>query len=423
MNVIGLFLISFLLFFYFLKKMWKKNILAAFFFIALYGYGIPGLVSYYYFPGLINPLTNFGEEYWLKYYVFILFSLLAFAFLTIYFFNHLHQESPLVVYKINQNKSIRINFALLLLLTLTFCQVFVMLNYYPLLSWENIANESFMNNYPIIKYNNIIFKQSVGINICLWAVLRKKLLSKRLISYLSFIFSINITVMVIYCTLTGNRTDILAVLLGILMIEVSLGYLNRKNIFKYFLFVVSVIAVMAVIEANRYTNVSNVQVPILQRVLRQDYSGPIQMLFVAIRYNIIEPLEVIYSNFYNSLILMGYPYLQYGLTELISPGLATRSSGFAFYVFTEGFLFMGFWGFIYNGVILGFWIYIWKRLSNTNDPEFNTVIMAVMAKNVVNLTRGQTSYFIKYLLGVMIATWIYLLLSGKDFKFIIRIRK
>ena len=40
------------------------------------------------------------------------------------------------------------------------------------------------------------------------------------------------------------------------------------------------------------------------------------------------------------------------ITELIAPGVANRSQGFAFYLFTEGYVFMGFFGFIYKNAVL-----------------------------------------------------------------------
>jgi hypothetical protein len=113
------------------------------------------------------------------------------------------------------------------------------------------------------------------------------------------------------------------------------------------------------------------------------------------------------------LILFSHPYLQSTITELFNPGVASRSAGYAFFVFTEGYLFLGLAGFLYNGVVLMLGWALWRKLARTSSREFNLFLLALMGCMIVNLVRGQTSYFIKYLYTfVLPGALLYAALAG-----------
>ena len=401
-------------FLYFTKKLWKANVLAFFYICSLYLYSIPGLISYYFFPGINNPKTNFGVKYWYGYYLFILFSFVCYGMMSLFF----SRKRSFLCFSIKLDKNIKKYFPIITVIVIcliTLFQVYVMIRYRSILSWENIANESFMKSHRIIWINNIIFKISIGNNIVLWGIIRGKAQNKKLNNSLTIIFLVNLLVATSYATFTGNRTDLVATFLGLLMIEVSYGYFCKKNIFKYFLaFIVAVVGMVLIERARGSLSPNGSEYGFLVRLLGKDYNGPIQMFFTAVRFEYINPLEVVKSNVCNSLVRMNYPYLQYGLTEMIDPGVATRSAGYAFYSMTEGFLFMGYWGILYNGFVFAFWIYIWWKIASTNDKEYNTVVLGCMGAQMINLVRGQTSYFIKYFyLGIIFQIVLYVFLTGK----------
>ena len=150
----------------------------------------------------------------------------------------------------------------------------------------------------------------------------------------------------------------------------------------------------------------------IQRFLFKDYFAPAHILYAAMGLNYINPLEVIYSNLSNSLILLNYPYLQAPVTELINPGVATRSAGYAFYIFSEGFIFMGFFGFLYNGFMLMTGASIWHLFKNAKNKYYSFLILAIMSTQFANIARSQSSYFYKDLYIIFLPVLIVFYLSS-----------
>jgi hypothetical protein len=148
------------------------------------------------------------------------------------------------------------------------------------------------------------------------------------------------------------------------------------------------------------------------------------MLFAAVAYNYVKPTEVILSNTANSMFKMNYPYLQMPITDMFAPGIATRSQGFGFYTFTEGYVFAGFYGFLYNGIVLGMLMTFWRSLAMTNSKKFNYFLLAIMGSMLINVIRGQSSYFIKYLYTfVLPSSLFYLALTKQQLSLRIRRRR
>jgi hypothetical protein len=135
----------------------------------------------------------------------------------------------------------------------------------------------------------------------------------------------------------------------------------------------------------------------VQLLLAQDYFPPAHILFAAVANQLSDIGEVVRSNVMNSLILMNYPYLQQFVTDVFNPGVATRNTGYAFYILAEGFLAFGNLGFVYNGIVIGFWLWVWRRIATTESPVMNAMILPLLAMDLTNLCRGQSAYFIKYL--------------------------
>ena len=77
-------------------------------------------------------------------------------------------------------------------------------------------------------------------------------------------------------------------------------------------------------------------------------------------------------------VLLNVDYLQMPITELINPGMANRSQGYAFYLFTEGYFFMGFYGFVYNGFMLMLGVAVWNKMSSSENKYYNYLIIAMI---------------------------------------------
>jgi hypothetical protein len=149
-----------------------------------------------------------------------------------------------------------------------------------------------------------------------------------------------------------------------------------------------------------------------QKFILKDYFGPAHMLYAVIGLDYIDPVFVVKSNFANSLILLDVDYLQMPITEKINPGIANRSQGYAFYLFTEGFFFMGFWGFIYNSLMLMSCLSLWHVISSSVNKYYNFIIICILSTQLANLARNQSSYFIKDILVFVTPLIIFIYFSS-----------
>jgi hypothetical protein len=62
----------------------------------------------------------------------------------------------------------------------------------------------------------------------------------------------------------------------------------------------------------------------------------------------------------------------------------------------------------------------WRKLARTNSTPFNLFLLAIMGCMVVNLVRGQTSYFIKYLyMFVLPGVLLYCALAGVKLRLVL----
>jgi hypothetical protein len=80
----------------------------------------------------------------------------------------------------------------------------------------------------------------------------------------------------------------------------------------------------------------------------------------------------------------------------------SRNASYAFFIFAEGFMFMGWWGFLYNGFVPSTLLYVWRRIGKVKDSEYALVLSSILACYSVDFVREQSSYFVRYL-------WLYLL--------------
>ena len=195
---------------------------------------------------------------------------------------------------------------------------------------------------------------------------------------------------------SGARTDMAALFLGL-----TAGFLAKStNVFRTVLrilpYALGIFFIFVYVGIVRDDFGGKTSISTLSSIVLTDFYSPGHILFAAVNYSFVNPSVVFISNFSNSLILLGYPYLQAPITELFNPDVVTRNTGYAFYVFAEGYMALGKYGFLYNGLVLWFWSSLWLMLSKTNNKNFNVFFTALMATMIFNFCRGQTSYFFKY---------------------------
>jgi hypothetical protein len=196
--------------------------------------------------------------------------------------------------------------------------------------------------------------------------------------------------------------------------------LNFKKIMGLIIGSTIALVFMLILEKTRLQgNIEENDFDFVQKLLLKDYYAPAHMLYTVIHYDFIDPLFVLYSNFSNSFVLLNVDYLQIPVTELIAPGVANRSQGYAFYLFSEGYMFMGFMGFIYNGLMLMTGLSVWFTFYNTKNKYFNYLVFSLLSTQIANLARGQSSYFYKDIFVFLFPMLVIIFLSsGLRYKFL-----
>ena len=168
---------------------------------------------------------------------------------------------------------------------------------------------------------------------------------------------------------------------------------------------------------------------LLSTIIKQDYFPPPHMLFAAMSTDFVHPELVIQTNLCNSLMFIKYPYLQTLIYSGVVGGeYATRSASHALYFFAEGYVALGWVGWLYNGIVPVVFLGFWRILASTNNKNYNVIITALLATQIVNAARGQSSYFIKdlyiYFLPAIFMLWLltglrpsfYIWYRSKNFK-------
>lgn len=91
----------------------------------------------------------------------------------------------------------------------------------------------------------------------------------------------------------------------------------------------------------------------------------------------------------------------------------SASQGWAFHPFAEGYIFCGFLGFVYNGLVIGLGLSIWNRFILTNNERFNRFMFAIMGCIFFSLVRSQSVNFFRYMYYMFIpSAYIYSRLSN-----------
>jgi hypothetical protein len=402
-----------LLFAFGFKYIFTRDRLFGLFYLALIIYALPAQIGYLYFPEFSELIqAYFGEDVWFDATIIIMATLVLFLILFAFCREWLLKSIPFrVTASIHQKPRLRALVATAVVSVLTFYQISYLIINYDNISWATAQDEELTGSSVGYFIFIFIFKLTVAISIVLYVLVRQKIFALSR-PFLRLLMATVLGLFIIISVRLGNRTDLLALTLGIAVFESSQIRFTPRIILKSLVAGAIVVTALSLVELGRY-DTEKENSGLAAALIAKDYHAPAHMLFAAIAHDFIEPMEVVTSNTANALILLNYPYLQSTITDLFRPGIATRSAGYAFYVVTEGYAFMGMAGFLYNGLVLMLGMSLWKRIASTNLTRLNLFVLAIMGCMVVNLVRGQTSYFIKYLYTFVIpGIWLYNAMSG-----------
>jgi hypothetical protein len=133
---------------------------------------------------------------------------------------------------------------------------------------------------------------------------------------------------------------------------------------------------------------------ILEGLVLQDYFAPSLQLFASLEYQVVIPDEVLRSTIFNALPGFGYPTLSETVGRLIDPRVS-RNEGLAYYVLTEGFNAAGWFGILYNAIVINFGLALWRLFSRTSDARINHLMLAVTIGMLVTVVRGPSYLFVR----------------------------
>ena len=377
---------------------WKRDVLFGGVYFFLYVYTIFAQIGYAYFPWLSSLIkAYFGPE---VFYEVNLFVTLSFFSLFMFFFlcHHILVRRP--AYSVTQSKpNLRVFFYLFVIGHLLGMALYFSSNY-EFLNYSNVSDEEFQAqqgiSFLIFMY---LFKLSTMVNLILYFLLRVRVKIFERINRFS-VFVLLLLEVALFITISaklGSRTDPFALTLAIVILELSLARTLRQSkwiLLKTAVVVGVVLYGLTIIEESRTSN--NVELPSLaESLLYKDYYSPSHILIASMALHYIDPVEVIKSNSSNALFKLNHPYLQATVADLFNPGVSTRSSSYAFYLFSEGYLALGWFGIVYNGLIVFLGIALWRTLANSNNHYYNLFLISLVATQLANIVRSQSSYFVK----------------------------
>ena len=364
----------------------------AYFFLGFYLYTVFAQIGYVYYPELSKRLAYYGEEAFYSYWTFIFLSFVsAFVFYLLINFNLARRPPTYWVSHSVYPKSAL--FYLLSMVMFAFCAIFF---------YRNRNMFGWGSGTPMGSTYFVIVFRYFTISIFIVYVLLRQSFSKfkllLLILYVSLFLRVALA--------AGNRTNILALFVAVGFYELSPLIVSlRKHRSKLLIIGIASIvlfnALFALLELRNFTNDISLSDllehesvrenrPLAEKVLRQDYYAPSHTLFVAMDKNFVHPMEVIKSNSANFLIGLQQPYLTEILVGMATGESQERGVGWASYLFTAGYCFMGMLGFLYNGLIWNLLLRLILFFSRSNNPLYNRFFYALTAYYVLIWVRTQS---------------------------------
>jgi hypothetical protein len=423
-----------------LLVIWRRDVFFAVFMTLLVLYSIVTQWSYFFLPEISNLLVKmyFGVEPLTKASIFSTLSMIALLLGYSYIY------CPITKSKLIRMHHTRRNPVIFILVSFI-CASLLIVGYFYYrenLSYQNSSDDQLLAQLGKLYTAFIqIYKFSALTILVMYAVLRKSIMRSLTGSFLTLVLLLTTVFFFMVTTIgLGNRIDALSLVFGIMGFEYFNAINNAEKAekavhAKLFLpknttktsstriwlvliaFLVLALLLLTILQqarADRHGLLDQIGLsPLLEIIIVNDYFAPFHLLIGAMAINYIDPLSVLLSNFANSLMFLNVDFIQFYVVNHWNPGSVTRTASPAFFVFTEGFIFLGWLGFIYNGIVCSMGIALWRLFSITSDKGFNAMAFSITVAVATTVPRSQSSYFIKNVyLSFLPALAIYCLAAG-----------
>lgn len=235
---------------------------------------------------------------------------------------------------------------------------------------------------------------------------------------MKFSCSLCVIALVLFTLGTGDRSVIFMCLIGWFLYYFYDKPLAFSSIRKMIPFIILGACYLFMVRIRRNPNISGFD--FIESVLQDDYAYPGMTLIAAIGGHFIHPVSVVRAFITKgSVIFRKEKYLYWLLYASEFPAFIQQAKegtnpGIAFHLFTEGYIFCGFMGFLYNGLFVSILLRFWRHFYRTNDEQTNIVFAAITAGIFAIGVRSESAYFIRnFALYMVPAIILYLLTCDK----------
>lgn len=384
---------------------WGKNRLFGLFCMVLYLYLLPTEITYRFFH-------QFSEDYWGKDVWYEFYGFVSLSLLTLFLFFRLNKEKFRVynvVYKKKSNTK-WIGWSIIIIYS-------VVTSYYlytniALISYHSLVengNEGFGLD-SITVTDTLVKSIPAFVILPLLSLNNKTILTKVFILY-------NIIIFFTYAFITGNRSDMLSFFVAITLLWIYGRKLRLKQIIYLGTF-----AILFLHIAGQMSDLRGIESgsSLAETLLKQDYMAPAYNILGVQAKQIVTPMTVISSNIHKIFPSMGGEWLYMVIGPKIFSFDVSASASAGFHSFTEGYLFVGFCGFLYNGIVMGALITLWYRFMRTNDDNFNRFMFALMGcLFFAIISRGQYVHYIRNIyMNFLPVSFIYAQLNNVNIHYL-----
>lgn len=378
-------------------------------------YSIVGQFGYYYFPDWSADLRlYFGPECLLPSSLFVLLSHVGW-WLVIRLFFVPRAQRPLYDCVVVARQSVLEVVPPLIIAAQIGIVLYGNWVFRGVLNYNTAADEIFgQTQGPFWTIFLICFKFSAWISLGLYYIIRVAPKNDRFIRAMyAAIFAVELAVLLGTAMVVGSRTDLLVLMAGIVALEVFSQSSKTKRLALLGALAVGIL-VTNTISMTR-TTVREEDNAILRRIVVNDYYPPVHMLFASVALDMVEPKVALQSVAANTVFLLGQPYIQAEITERFLSERQSRSASYAFYCFTEGYVVAGMWGVMYNAIVFGALVGMWRRMAACGNAHFRAFMLALIIAQCANMVRGQSSYFIRtvYFYILPVVAWVMIALRMK----------
>lgn len=378
----------------------KKNRIIAFFYFCLYIFAFPLLLVYGSFREILISIKYvsywklpFDMKTWYKYYFHVFLSMWL---LYVMFRFYLNRNKK----KIKEILNYKYYLGLLGKIFLTsyfIVELYLIFRYNKYINYYTRNQEKFNLENPAFGILSLLINYSIIVIILLKSIEKK--LEKKEMKFVSFLKILYLILFFYFSLKSGDKSNLFSLLLVYLVMSMKNIKINMKKTFKIGIGIFAIyIFVLYVGEKTRIAT-SEYSSIFLKFFFNKALCATAIPLLAVIKFNYINPLEVITSNILKSIIFIPYHYLYMTIGPMFSYGIFDNSHSFGWTPITEGYMFAGIFGFIYNGLVFGYLTILWDKLINkSNDEVLNTFLMGVCVNIILPVTRGSGSvWYIRYL--------------------------